>query len=312
MIQKRILGESSSRDIRFVDQLPVVFKGMLRAFNLGEKNGVPSVHATHELTYLRKGSARFTIGGKNYHLTEGQTFVIKPHVTHSFYIQEEDTELAVLYFDFAALSGETSQQAKIVPPESTPLNSFLNFIMDDDLDVNGDPVIILEGRGGNDIAEICERILYEENHREIGKGLLMQAIAVELLVVFSRALHEQWQENLRVQTGKAEELVEIAKEFIDLNYTKSISVSDIAGHVFLSPGYFARAFREVMDISPMNYLVQLRVKKACELLEEDDLKISSIAIQVGFSSPQRFNAAFRKIMNMTPMEYRKAHTEVDR
>lgn len=309
MIQKNILSESSSRDIRFVDQLPVVFKGMLRAFNLGERNGVPSVHDTHELTYLRKGSAKFTMGGKTYQLTEGQTFVIKPHVTHTFYIQEEDTELAVVYFDFAAMKNGDKGRASIVPAESTPLNSFLNFIMDDVMDMNGDPVIILEGRGSESIAEICERIIREENHKEIGKDLLLQAQAVELLVVFSRALHDQWQENLRVQTGKAEELVDIATEYIAHNYAKSISVSDIAGHVFLSPGYFARAFREVMDISPMNYLVQLRVRKACELLAQDDLKISAIATQVGFSSPQRFNAAFRKIMNQTPMEYRKAHTE---
>lgn len=309
MIQKNILNESSSRDIRFVDQLPVVFKGMLRAFNLGERNGIPSVHDTHELTYLRKGSAKFTMGGKTYQLSEGQTFVIKPHVTHTFYIQEEDTEMAVVYFDFAAMKSGDKGRASIVPAESTPLNSFLNFIMDDVMDMNGDPVIILEGRGSESIAEICERIIREENHKEIGKDLLLQAQAVELLVVFSRALHDQWQENLRVQTGKAEELVEIATEFINHNYAKSISVSDIAGHVFLSPGYFARAFREVMDISPMNYLVQLRVRKACELLAQDDLKISAIAAQVGFSSPQRFNAAFRKIMDQTPMEYRKAHTE---
>ena len=309
MISKHVLGESSQRDIRFVDQLPVVFKGMLRAFNPGERNGVPSVHDTHELTYLRKGSAQFVIGGKQYQLNEGQTFVIKPNVTHSYHIENTEAEMAVVYFDFARVKDSESLQAAIMPAESYPLNSFMSFISGDDLDVSSEPVIILEGRGSESIAEICERILREENRKELGKELLMQAQAIELLVVFSRALHDQWQENLRVQTGKAEELVLIAKDYIDHNYTKTISVSDMAGHVFLSPGYFARAFREVMDISPMNYLVQLRVRKACELLAEDDLKISAIATQVGFSSPQRFNAAFRKIMDQTPMEYRKEHSE---
>ena len=57
----------------------------------------------------------------------------------------------------------------------------------------------------------------------------------------------------------------------------------------------------------MNYLMRKRIEKACELLENNEIKVSSIAVQSGFSSPQRFNVAFRKLMGKTPMEYRKEH-----
>ena len=52
--------------------------------------------------------------------------------------------------------------------------------------------------------------------------------------------------------------------------------------------------------------MKIRIEKACELLEDQSIKISGVASQAGFSSPQRFNVAFRKQMGMTPMEYRKA------
>ena len=42
-------------------------------------------------------------------------------------------------------------------------------------------------------------------------------------------------------------------------------------------------------------------------IENNEIKVSSIAVQSGFSSPQRFNVAFRKLMGKTPMEYRKEH-----
>ena len=59
----------------------------------------------------------------------------------------------------------------------------------------------------------------------------------------------------------------------------------------------------------MNYLIRKSVLTRLELLENNEIKVSSIAVQSGFSSPQRFNVAFRKLMGMTPMEYRKMHSK---
>jgi len=133
----------------------------------------------------------------------------------------------------------------------------------------------------------------------------MQLLAMELLVTLARGLREEWEESLRVRTGKARELVRIARDFIIENHNRDISVAEVAGYVFLSQGYFTRAFRDETGLSPMAFLMQIRVENACKLLEQKDIKVSGVADQVGFSSPQRFNAAFRKHIGMTPMEYRR-------
>ena len=96
-----------------------------------------------------------------------------------------------------------------------------------------------------------------------------------------------------------------AKEYIEENFDRGISVADAASYVFLSQGYFTRAFREELGISPMAFLMKKRIEKACELLSNNEIKVSGVASQIGFSSPQRFNVAFRKQTGMTPMEYRR-------
>ena len=88
-----------------------------------------------------------------------------------------------------------------------------------------------------------------------------------------------------------------------------MTVAETAAYVFLSQGYFTRAFRDEFGISPMNYLMQIRIEAACRLLTQKEIKVSGIATQVGFSSPQRFNVAFRKQKGMTPMEYRHKYTK---
>lgn len=169
------------------------------------------------------------------------------------------------------------------------------------------PYIIISGTQKKAIAQVMERIVEESKSQLYSKNLMMQILTVELMVTLSRAIRSEWEESLRVKNGKVRELVIIARDYIDQNFDRGISVADAASYVFLSQGYFTRAFRDELGISPMNYLMRKRITKACELLENKEIKVSGIALSTGFSSPQRFNVAFRKQMGMTPMEYRKLH-----
>ena len=209
----------------------------------------------------------------------------------------------------AAAAPDTGAQPKrttdIAP---ATIEQFLHFADGRDVPEDGrdsNPIIQIKGRSRQDIAALMERILHESRTEAFGKELMMQLLAIELLVALSRGLREEWEESLRVRTGKARELVKIARDYIVENHDRDISVTDVAGYVFLSQGYFTRAFRDETGMSPMAFMMQVRVDHACKLLEQRDIKVSGVAQQVGFSSPQRFNAAFRKHIGMTPMAYRK-------
>ncbi len=294
--------------------IPVVFKGIERTFEKGSLFPVPSRHEYHELVYMRSGKAEIEIEGKRILLEKGGSVVLRPMMAHAIYVEEGQVEVVALYFGFAKPMPSTSsdasgaaRQLKTTDIEPRSLEKFLNFANGDESGDRHyhDPYIMIQGKGRHEIAGLVERILRENRMESFGQELMMQLLAMELLVALARGLREEWEESLRVRTGKARELVRIARDYIIGNHDRDISVAEVAGYVFLSQGYFTRAFRDETGLSPMAFLMQIRVEHACKLLEKNDIKVSGVADMVGFSSPQRFNAAFRKHIGCTPMEYRR-------
>ena len=164
----------------------------------------------------------------------------------------------------------------------------------------------MKGQSKYQIANIVENIIIENKLQMFGKSPMLQALALQLTVQLNRALQDQLEQERRIKEGSVDELLDIIEDFINENYTLNISVGDMAEHVFLSEGYFTRAFKERLGTSPMNYLIKFRVEKSKELLQKTDLKINNISREVGFTSTQRFNSAFKKILGITPSEYRRS------
>lgn len=294
--------------------IPVVFKGIERTFEKGATFSMPSRHEYHELLYMRTGKAELEVEGRKVILEKGGSLVLRPLMSHAIRVEEGQAELVVLYFGFAkpqarpliADAATGSKQLKTTDIEPRSLEKFLSFANGSEVsEAHYDPFILIRGKSRQDIAALVERILREERLEAFGQELMMQLLAMELLVALARGLREEWEESLRVRTGKARELVRIARDYIIGNHDRDISVAEVAGYVFLSQGYFTRAFRDETGLSPMAFLMQIRVEHACKLLEKNDIKVSGVADAVGFSSPQRFNAAFRKHIGCTPMEYRR-------
>lgn len=282
--------------------IPVVFKGIERSFEKGTAQTEPSRHEYHELTYMRSGQAEFAIDGRTVKVEKGGTVVIHPHMQHTIKVINGHADMLVLYFGFSR-PGNTN-----IAPQT--MEQFIRFVYGSDTETrDAAPYILIRGKSRQEIVSLAERIMREKRRESYGRDLMLQLLAMELLVALARGLREEWEESLRVRHGKARELVHIARDYIADNYDRDISVSDAAGYVFLSQGYFTRAFREETGMSPMTFLMQIRVEHACRLLAYRDIKVSGIAEQVGFSSPQRFNAAFRKYMGMTPMAYRRKLAE---
>lgn len=319
-IEKSILEASGS--------IPVVFEGIEHSFEKSTDTPTVSKHSSHELMYLRSGKTDFTVGGKTVVLERGTSIVIRPNVSHSFKVLSSHADMVVLYFGFSqninealqALStpSENARQSRehkktgpSVPAalrkvSSETLESFMNFARGDgEDDAPSSSYLVISGKSRQDIGALVERIMKESMLDNFAKETMMQFLAMELMVTLSRALRDEWEESLRVKHGKARELVLIARDYLVENHDRGISVADAAAYVFLSQGYFTRAFRDELGISPMAFLMQVRVNHACKLLAQKEIKVSGVALQVGFSSPQRFNVAFRKHMGMTPMQYRQ-------
>lgn len=110
-------------------------------------------------------------------------------------------------------------------------------------------------------------------------------------------------------TGKVENLDVIQKSilFMKENLEEKLTLEDIANHVGYSVSHFGALFLHKTKYSPMTYLNQLKIQKACSLLQFSNLKIKEIAYQLGYYDPYHFSKSFTSEMELTPRAYRKKY-----
>ena len=99
-----------------------------------------------------------------------------------------------------------------------------------------------------------------------------------------------------------------AKEYIQRNYNKEISLAKVAGHVHLTQTYFSVMFKRETGMLFSDYLLEVRINAAKILLETTNLGIADIAYRVGYSDARYFSKLFIKEVGIRPKEYRKLHS----
>lgn len=96
-----------------------------------------------------------------------------------------------------------------------------------------------------------------------------------------------------------------ATRYIKAYYSEDITVDKIASHVGVSRKYLFIIFKNSLGVSPKDYIVDYRIKKAREFLLNEELTIGSIAYSVGYSDPLNFSKIFKKKTGVSPKEYRQ-------
>ena len=92
---------------------------------------------------------------------------------------------------------------------------------------------------------------------------------------------------------------------IEARYSEEITLTQIAGSACISESECLRCFRSVIGCSPMQYVKQLRIQRAAELLKSTDWKICDIGMQCGFQEMSYFAKTFREVKRCTPKGYRE-------
>jgi AraC-like DNA-binding protein len=92
---------------------------------------------------------------------------------------------------------------------------------------------------------------------------------------------------------------------IEIHYRENITLEELASIANMSINHFMRIFKKLFTLSPIEYVIHQRLRKACELMQETDMAINRIAMQVGFSDGNYFARQFRKVMGRTPREFRR-------
>lgn len=99
--------------------------------------------------------------------------------------------------------------------------------------------------------------------------------------------------------------------FINNNYQRHLTVSDISAACKISESHLRRRFNEVLGTSPADYLNSLRIFKACRLIRQGGLYMKEIAVQTGFSTLSSFNRHFHALTGLSPSEWNKRSKETE-
>ena len=130
-------------------------------------------------------------------------------------------------------------------------------------------------------------------------------ICEKLTSLLTLLMQESWQPEKRsIPTAKRRSLQDV-KDYIDLNYAKKLSLDSLSEIFFINKFYLSRIFKEQFGVTINNYLLQVRITHAKQLLRFSDLNIEKISQECGMNDANYFARAFKKIEGVTPGEYRK-------
>ena len=95
------------------------------------------------------------------------------------------------------------------------------------------------------------------------------------------------------------------KVFIDESYSGEITLELLSQKAFMSVTYLSQQFKKAFGVGISEYLSDLRLDKARELLRDEQLKVAEIALRVGLSNSTYFITRFKKKYGLTPNQYRQ-------
>ncbi|WP_248926039.1 helix-turn-helix domain-containing protein [Paenibacillus hamazuiensis] len=104
--------------------------------------------------------------------------------------------------------------------------------------------------------------------------------------------------------SQVKRLIEQAMIYLQENYMKDISLDNCAEHIGTNPYFLSKSFKQVTGKNFIDYLTELRIDKAKELLRDSEMKIYDVAEQVGYQHSY-FNRIFKNLEGMTPTRYRE-------
>ena len=96
-------------------------------------------------------------------------------------------------------------------------------------------------------------------------------------------------------------------DYIQQHFAEPIALETLASLATFSPSYFSRLFKTCTGIGVTEYIQQVRVHRACELLRETSRSVPEISEEIGYGDANYFGKVFKRQIGVTPAAYRKKH-----
>ena len=242
----------------------------------------PCARSNYVIHVVIDGKGILDYGGRRWEIGKGQMFILFPGEVTTYYADQEDP----WYYCWFGFQGSSAR--KIVESigftSQTPVLSFEDGTRVEKriMDMLGSLSLTLDGQLHRN-AEMME--ILSEMIRERAK----QAGSVSGLTDFSYS--------------------EYAVRYINNHFSEKIKIQELARHIGISRSYLVKLVRQETGMSPQEYLITVRMRRAADLLSRSNDPIRSISAECGYDDALAFSKVFKSKFGQNPSDYRQLHNK---
>lgn len=246
-------------------------------------------HEEAELTLITSGKCIYKIDLVEYEVEEGDILFVPPLFLHSITLgnnKKVSSETYVFHLKF--LGGNSTDICS---------TRYLAPIMNQEFSM---PYVIKP----NYSVYVSLRKIFNQINTTYDESIIGYELALKSLFLQTIFLLLQYSKKVAVpETEKVSDKIKNVLDYIELHYSETITVSQLAKLCYFSDYHFMRFFKKHMNMTCVEYINNLRLEKAVELFEKGNSSIMEVSLSVGFHNLSYFHRAFKKKYRMTPLSF---------
>ena len=275
-------GYLNNSMLPFKDKSRPLIVGSCGVYRLRTKEKLPTWRPRgrldYQLLYVASGKAHFYFGGREKEVTAGHMVLYQPRQEQKYdYFSKDKPEVYWVHF--------TGGDVKNI------LRHFA-IPMDENVFYSGT---------ASTYAYLFKEMINELQMCKTGYQELLEMYLRQIFLLIQRSREE---EKPAVSSYLQEEM-EHARRYFSEHYNEAISIEDFAQSRGMSVSWFMRNFKQIAKVTPMQYILNIRINNAVTLLETTDYNVAEISAIVGYDNPLYFSRIFKKQRGVSPSDYRK-------
>lgn len=253
----------------------------------------------HRIVYINEGTAEFAVDDKTFTVEKNEMFLISAGVPYKMRSLGH-TSTVWMYFDLTM--DNKGKRERLKPPSRKDFADENGaFFCNRRLLYEDRPVRFLHIIEASSLIKQANRIGEYLDNGTGGKYQddMVSGMTITLIASIFERMSSSGERNF------AGNVATLALEYIHKNYSKRISLDDIAAAINFHKSYTNRCVKKETGLSVHKYLLNYRLEQAMQFLMYTDLSVSEVAETVGFTSPKGFAAAFKSYYDISPSGVKK-------
>lgn len=266
---------------------------------------------THILLHITEGTCRISMDGADYILEQGDVFYIP--ADRSYTRQSIDSTLCTMtYVHFHLRSAVEQEYAPALAKKLAFLKQELeNKVLEGEQNPDAQTYVYLQPltrskKHAGELHELFEKILHASSNRRLLYNMSLSTDLCRILILLSRETIDELLSDDRIrESAPVPRNLKRAIEYIIANYSRQITLDELAQQCNVSKQQMIRYFKSSLDTTPIQYINHYRLTRAKELLfRQPHLTIKEIAAELGFENQHYFTRLFTSTHGETPSHYR--------